>query len=293
MRSAFVLAASIIWSSLTLHAADREVRPELERTYSAWRAALAARDVSGWQKATASHRQVAIRNLIVSQKQPFPDALFNLPMRPAEIATLRFLQIKVLGNTANTAYFGKVDLGLVDPSEVPDNILILKFVKEASGWKFDTSRLLNLTGSPEMRATLQNGGTPSVLDDPAFAPDGVVPPTAKPCPLPDRIGVLQVASFGYITKATVNGFDAGTVQDNAEEHIIIGGLRDGENPLVLEVQEQPIPEGEERHLEVSALVLTGDEKKPTIQVFSWKPEGKNLAEPVKVTIFVNRLTLKD
>jgi hypothetical protein len=292
MRSAFVLA-SILWSTITLHAADMEVRPELERTYSAWRAALAARDVSGWQKSTASHRQVATRNLIVSQRQPFPDALFNLPMRPAEIATLRFLQIKVVGNTANTAYFGKVDMGLVDPSEIPDNILILKFVKEATGWKFDTSRLLNLAGSPEMRASLQNGGTPAVLDDPAFAPDGVVPPTAKPCPLPDRIGVLQVASFGYLTKATVNGFDAGTVQDNAEEHIIIGGLRNGENPLVLEVQEQPIPEGEERHLEVSALVLTGDEKKPTIQVFTWKPEGRNLAEPVKVTIFVNRLTLKD
>ena len=289
MRSAFVLAA-ILSSSMTLRAADAAVRPELERTYSAWRAALAARDVSGWQKATASHRQVATRNLIVSQKQPFPDALFNLPMRPAEIATLRFLQIKVLGNTAN---FGKVDLGLVDPSEVPDNILILKFVREAAGWKFDTSRLLNLAGSPEMRASLQNGGTPAVLDDPAFAPDGVVPPTAKPCPAPDRIGVLQVASFGYITRATVNGFDAGTVQDNAEEHIIIGGLRNGENPLVLEVQEQAIPEGEDRHLEVSALVLTGNEKKPTIQVFSWKPEGKNLAEPVKLTIFVNRLTLKD
>src|SRR6476620_8859334 len=112
MRSDFVLAA-ILWSTVLLYAEDMEVRPELERTYSAWRAALAARDVSGWQKSTASHRQVATRNLIVSQKQPFPDALFTLPMRPAEIATLRFLQIKVLGNTANTAYFGKVDLGLV------------------------------------------------------------------------------------------------------------------------------------------------------------------------------------
>lgn len=291
MRTAYVLAA-ILLPAFTLQAADSEVRPELERTYSAWRAALAARDMRGWQQATASHRQLATRNLIVSQKQPFPEALFNLPMRPAEIATLRFLGLKVVGNTAHTAYFGKVDLGLVDPSEVPENILILKFTREASGWKFDTSRLLNLAGSPEVRATLQNGGTHAVLDEPGLAPDGVVPPTPKPCPVPDRIGVLQVASFGYTTRATVNGFDAATVRDNAEEHIIIGGLRDGENPLVLEVKEEEVPEGEERYLEVNALVLTGEEKRPTIQVFGWKPEGKSLAEPVKLTIFVNRITMR-
>jgi hypothetical protein len=292
MRSAIVSAIAFL-TALALPAADTQVRPELERTYSAWRSALAARNLPAWQRVTASHRQMAIRNLIVSQKQAFPDALFTLPMRPPETVTLRFLQTRVVGDTAHAAYFGKVDLGLMEPSEIPDNILILKFVKEPGGWKFDTSRLLNLAGSPEIRASLQNGGTPAMLDDPSIAPDGVVPPTARPCPVPDRIGVLQIVSFGYATKATVNGFDTCMVQDNAEEHIIIGGLRNGENPLLLEVRELEIPEGEERHLEINALVLTGDEKKPTIQVFGWKPEGKSLAEPVKLSILVSRITMRD
>ena len=284
---------AVLISAFALHAADSDVRPQLERTYSEWRSALAARDLPGWQKVTASHRQMATRNLIVSQKQPFPAALFNLPMRPAETATLRFLQAKVVGNTAHAAYFGKVDLGLVDASEIPDNILILKFVKEATGWKFDTSRLLNLSGSPEIRITLQNGATTPFLDDPAFAPDGQIPATAKPCPIPDRIGVLQVASFGYTTKATVNGFEVATVQDNAEEHLIIGGLRNGENPLILEAKELPVPDGEERHIQVNALVLTEDQKKPTIRVFEWKSDGKDLKDPLKLPIYVNQITLRN
>src|SRR6476659_5601360 len=144
MRFATAFAALLL-SAIALRAADSEVRQELEHTYSAWRSALAARDLQGWARVTASYRQMATRNLIVSQKQLFPDALFNLPMRPPETATLRYLGTKVVGNTAHVAYFGKVDLGLVDPAEIPDNVLILKFIKEATGWKFDTSRLLNLS----------------------------------------------------------------------------------------------------------------------------------------------------
>jgi hypothetical protein len=292
MRFAIALAA-VLLSASAGGANDSALRPDLERTYSTWRSAIAARDMAGWQKSTAAHRQMATRNLIVSQKQPFPEALFNLPMRPADIATLRFLQVKVEGNTAHSAYFGKVDLGLLEASEIPENILVLKFVKEASGWKFDTSRLFNLTGSPELRASLQNGGTNQVLNEPSLAPDGRVPSVAKPCPLPDRIGVLQVASIGYVTSATVNGFDVATVRDNAEEHLIIGGLRNGENPLVLKVEEVAVPEGEDRLLQVNAIILTGDEKKPTIKVFDWKAEGKSLTEPVKLSIFVHRLTMRD
>ena len=277
---------------LPLCLAGQDERRAMERSYSAWRNAIGARDLNGWRQATAAHRQMLTRNLIVSQKQPFPDALFNLPMRPAEISTLRFLEAKVNGPTAHLAYFGKVDLGLTESAEVPENILILKFIKEPTGWKFDTSRLINLASAPEVRASLKNGGSDPALNDPSFQPSGVTPAIPKPCPLPDRIGVLQIASIGYATKATVNGFEVATVQDNAEEHIIIGGLRDGENPLLLEPVAQPVPEGAERQLEVHALILTGDQNRPVIRVFSWKPEGSVPDGPVKLTIHVSRITMR-
>ncbi|MEZ0276836.1 MAG: hypothetical protein ACAH88_18145, partial [Roseimicrobium sp.] len=213
--------------------------------------------------------------------------------RPPEISTLRFLGTTVKGNTANAAYFGKVDLGLVEATQIPDSLLILKFIKESSGWKFDTTQLFNLGSAPDIQAALKSGGRATFLDNPEFAPMGEVPPVPKPCPIPDRIGVLQIASFGYATKAAINGFDVATVQDNAEEHLVIGGLKNGDNALVVEAKQVPIPEGAERSLIINALVLTGDEKRPTIQVFNWKPETHPVTEFQKMTIFVNKITMRE
>lgn len=265
---------------------------EMEQAYSRWREAMVTRSLPAWQQATATSRQITTRNLIVSQKQPFPTALFDIPMRPPETATLRFLKAEVNGPTGQLMYFGKVDVGLLEAKEIPENILILKFIREASGWKFDTTRLVNLSSAPEVRATLKNGGSSAFLNEPEFSPTGIVPPTPKPCPMPDRIGVLQIASFGYETHAVVNTFDVATVSNNAEEHLVIGGLRDGENPLELKVKPLPVEEGQERILEVHALVLTGSETRPTIRVFTWKPEHHPVPETVGQVIHVNRITLR-
>jgi hypothetical protein len=287
------LLALLLLTAGFLRAEDPELRRQLERSYAAWKQALIAGDLTGWQQSTAAHRQMTTRNLIVSQKQPFPHALFAIPMKPPEIATLRFLGATVKGNTANAAYFGKVDLGLLDQSEIPESLFILKFVRESTGWKFDTTRLVNLASVPDIHAALKNGGRANFLEDPAFAPTGEVPPVAKACPAPDRIGVLQIASFGYATRTSVNGFDVATVQDNAEEHLVIGGLRNGDNPLTVEAKQVPVPEGEERSLEINAIILTGNQKRPTIQVFSWKAEKHPVPEFQKMMIFVNKITMRE
>jgi hypothetical protein len=288
------LLALVILTTGILRAEDPDLRRHLERSYNAWKQAIVAADYTGWQQSTAAHRQMATRNLIVSQKQQFPHALFAIPMRPPEVATLRFLGATEKGNTANLAYFGKVDMGLgVDASEIPESLLILKFTRESSGWKFDTTRLFSLASVPDIQATLKSGGRATFLDDPAFAPSGEVPPVPKACPAPDRIGVLQIASFGYSTRASVNGFDVATVQDNAEEHLVIGGLKNGDNPLTVEAKEVPVPEGAERSLEINAIILTGEEKRPTIQVFSWKAEKHPVPEFQKLMIFVNKITMRE
>ncbi len=282
----FILSASV------LEAQDGELRRHLEVVYSNWRTAVISRDLTGWQRATAAHRQMITRNLIVSQKQPFPAAMFAVPIQPPQLLTLRCLGLTSKGNTAHVAYFGKVDLGLVDAAEVPETLLILKFVREATGWKFDTTRLVNLTSAPDILAGLKNGQQATFLNDPEFAPTGDIPAIPKACPTPDRIGVLQIASFGYETKAAVNGFAVATVHDNDEEHLIIGGLRNGDNPLTLEVKETPVPANAERHLEINALVLTGNQERPTIRVFTWKPEGTTVAAAQKLMIHVNQITLR-
>ena len=169
--------------------------------------------------------------MIVSQKQPFPQALFDFPLRAPEPGTLRFMKSEANGPTAHAVYFGKVDVGIPDAGEIPENLLLLKFINESGRWKFDTLRLVNLAGAPDVRASLKNGGSSGMLNSPEFVPSGIVPPPRSSCQAPDHVAALQVASLGYATVPRVNGFALPVVADAAEQHIIIGGLKArGEHP---------------------------------------------------------------
>lgn len=271
---------------------DEGLRRELERSFSGWRTAIATRNLAAWKEHTASFRQVETRNMIVSQRQPFPQALFDFPLRAPEPGMLRHMKSEARGLTASSVYFGKVDVGIPDAGEIPENLLLLKFINESGRWKFDTLRLINLASAPDVRAALKNGGSPGILGSPEFAPTGMVPPTPKPCQAPDHVAALQVASLGYATLPRVNGFALPVVADAAEQHIIIGGLNTGENTLSLEVKPTPVAEGSARHLTVDAVVLTGNEAKPMTRVFRWKPPGETAPEFTEQKIIVNKITLR-
>lgn len=277
---------------LTASADEAALRRDLEKTFSDWRAAIATHNLADWQQCTATSRQVLTRNLIVSQKQLFPKALFEFPLHAPETSTLRFIKAGEKGATANLIYFGKADLGIPDPGEIPELLVMLKFINESSRWKFDTVKLVNLDPAPEILAMLKNGNGNAAINMPEFSPSGIVPPTPKACPAPDHMAALQITSLGYTTSATVNGFALPVVRDGAEQHLIIGGLKDGENALTLEVKPTPVAEGSARHFEVNAIVITGNEKKPSIRVFNWKPEGETAPEFSEKKIYVNKITLR-
>ncbi|MEI6535564.1 MAG: hypothetical protein WCN98_09515 [Verrucomicrobiaceae bacterium] len=284
--------AACLAFALTVRADEPALRRELDRVFSDWRSAIATHNLAAWQQSTASSRQNLTRNLIVSQKQSFPQALFDFPLRAPETSTLRFIKAEEKGATANLIYFGKVDFGIPDAGEIPELILVLKFINESSHWKFDTLKLINLDSAPEVLASLKNGGNNAMLNTPELSPSGVVPPTPKACPVPDHIAALQITSLGYATGAKVNGFSLPVVSDGAEQHLIIGGLKDGENALTLDIKPTQVAEGSARHLEVNAIVITGNEKKPSIRVFNWKPEGQTVPEVSDQKIIVNKITMR-
>ncbi len=285
-------AVLTLFCATGLRGEDDTLRRELERAYSGWRTAIVTRNLAAWKENTASFRQMDTRNMIVSQKQPFPQALFDFPLRAPETGTLRFIKAQAKGPTARAIYFGKADVGIPDSGEIPENLLLLNFINESGRWKFDTLRLINLASVQDIRTTLKNGGNSGILNSPEFEPDGVLPPTQKPCAAPDHIATLQVASLGYATVARVNGFALPVVADAAEQHIIIGGLKDGENTLTLEIKPTVVAEGSARHLVVHAVLLTGNEAKPMIRVFTWKPPEKNAPEFSEQKIIVNKITMR-
>ena len=84
----------------------------------------------------------------------------------------------------------------------------------------------------------------------------------------------------------------GHVVDTAEQQLIIGGLLRGDNDVKLEVKVLPIPEGEDRYLEVEAVLLTGEEKNPTVRVFDWVPKEPTVPPVISLNVVVNNLTMK-
>lgn len=286
--SLFILLLSPGW---LLAEEDPEVlRSKLGRIYGEWRAALTAKSTSAWQNHTSAYRQVLTRNMIVSQGQVFPDALFSLPMSPPDTLKLRLLEAEANGPTAHLIYFGPVDLGL-EMENVPDNMLVLKFYQEKGGWKFDSSKMVNLGESPEMRESIKNGDLEFLKHAP-FNPPGVLPAMPKLCGKPEYVSALRVHAVGYQVVAQCNGFDFPMVENNAEQHLMMGGLKRGPTPLRLMVKEVPLPVPDaDKILSVEVIVLTGKEERPIVKVFRWSAEAQ-ASGTVDLTVTLDNGTLR-
>ncbi len=295
IRFSFLLLsclASLLFLPASAHSEDAELRVTLDKIYTEWRSALLAKNLVAWRTCTSTYRQVTTRNLIVSQKLRYPDAVFELPVVPPDILRLKLLEVEAVGDTAHLIYFGKIDLGLGDDSQsIPENLLVLKFFKEKGFWKFDSTKFINLADNPDMREACQRG-TPEFLKHPPFNPPGTAPAVPRLCKEPEKVAALRIQAFGYEVLANVNGFDGTPIVDTAEQQLIIGGLARGDNAVRLEVKTLPVPDGEERFLEVQAVLLNNDEKNPAVRVFSWTPKESTVPPVISLNIVINNLTMK-
>ncbi len=277
--------------SLQAKAEDAELRSSLQKVYSEWRSALLAKNLTAWRTCTTAYRQVFTHNLIVSQKLRYPDAIFELPVTPPDPLKLKLLEVEANGPTAHLIYFGKIDLGIGkgDVTEIPENLLVLKFFQDRGGWKFDSTKFINLADNPDMRDACKNGNPEFLKHDP-FNPPGVVPAVPKPCKEPEKMAMLRVQAIGYEVIPTVNGYENTPVVDTAEQQLLIGGLNRGDNEAVLQIKEIPVPEGEERYLEVEAVLMHDQPRQAVTRVFDWVPTTKPVPATVMLNIIVNNAT---
>jgi hypothetical protein len=229
-------------------------------------------DTKLWQQTTAQYRQIGMRNIIVSQKKKWPDALFEALVSPPDVSAMTLARATENRATAQLVYYGKADFGIgIEPEEIPDGLLLLMFVKEKSGWKFNTSRFMSLAESEDI-AKRAKGGDFSFLDAPELQPPGNVPPLPKLCPIPELVGYVEIVSFGYETQLTVNSRSEHTVIDNVQSGLIIGGLKVGVNPIKVEVRPLPVapdaPGGGKRHFEFSIYRPAADPGDPPKQIYT-------------------------
>ncbi len=222
-----ILAISVLLSSLA--AAQDNLRPALETTYSAWREAMIRKDPSVWQRVTAEHRRIEVRNRIVSEKLPFPATVFELPAPPPTLQGLRFLEAKQNGPTAKASYFGKVDFGVGgDPTE---NLLVLSFVRGSGGWLYDRADFVNLTGLAAVRKELAAGNLKYLKETPEAQPSGKIPPTPISANRAKHIAKVYVFCPGREVEVQINKISRHRFANAKEAEVVIGGAVDGANEV--------------------------------------------------------------
>ncbi len=214
--------------------AQDALRPALETTYGAWREAIVGRDVNVWQRVTAEHRKMEVRNRVVSEKLPFPAAIFDLPAPPPTIAGLRFLSAKQNGATAKASYFGKIDFGV--GGAPTDNLLVLSFIKGSGGWLYDRADFINLAALPVVRKELAAGDLKYLEETPEAQPSGVVPPTPITAPMAKYIAKVYVFCPGREVNVQINKISRHRFANAKEAEIVIGGALAGQNEVQYSVK---------------------------------------------------------
>ncbi len=275
----------------SVNAQDAGLERTLVNVYNRWRKALSNKDAAAWAASIPRYRQVVTRNLIVSQRQPFPSAVFAVPLDPADVSGLRLVQMRAVGDTAHLLYFGKVNIG-GDPAKIPDNLLMLKFMKEREEWRYDSSRMFNLESTPGVRQELQQGGTPALLDEPQFRPPGTLPPTPALCEPPQNMSGVTIQSFGYETRLNVNGFDYPVMSDHAEKLFVIGGLNNGRNDVRLSIKPTKLVEEKDRLLQLDFFVFTGNQAKPSVRVLHYQLKDANPPASVTLPLVIDAATME-
>ncbi len=215
--------------------ADDALRETLERTYATWRNAMIRKDFNAWQRITAEHRVMEVRNRIVSEQRPFPASAFEIPAAPPALDGLRFLEVARNGRTAKASYFGRINFGVGGaPTE---NLLVLSFVQGNRGWQYDRADFVNLSALPEVRRELATGDLRYLRETPEIRPSGDVPPTPVAVPPAQYIAKVYVFCPGREVQVQVNRASRHRFTNAQEAELVIGGARDGRNEVQFSIRQ--------------------------------------------------------
>lgn len=269
-----ILAFIFIFPGISM--ADEALRANLEKTYTIWRDSMMKKDVRIWQQVTAEHRQVEVKNRIVSEKLPFPSTLFNLPAPPPLLSGLKFLTASKNGCTAKAAYFGKVDFGV--GGEPTDNLLVVSFIQSGDRYLYDKADYVNLTALPDVREELQAGDISYLKGVPEAQPSGVVPPTPPAVQPASTIAKVYVFSPGREVEVLVNKVSRHKFINSKEAETVIGGARGGLNEVQYAIRKLEEGTGKEA-LTIRVYLLSEVKGVKPIKAFEYQIEENGTPAP--------------
>ncbi len=252
--------------------AQDALRPALERTYTVWRDAVLRKDFSTWERATAPHRRLEVKNRILAEKRPFPASVFEIPALPPALAGLRFLETSQNGPTAKASYFGKIDFQ-VEGREPSDNLLVLSFVSDRGVWTYDRADFVNLEALPAVRKELAAGNLEYLKETPEARASGQVPPMPIPANPAKYIAKVYVFSPGREVQVQINKISRHRFANAKEAEVVIGGARDGPNEVQFSVKKLEGGTGKEA-MTIRVYLMSEVAGVKPVKVFEYQvPEG--------------------
>jgi len=245
-----------------------QLQNDLAHSYQQWRDSMILGDFNQWSASTAKHRKVAIKNRIMSEKRPFPQSLFLIPTPPPSIEGLKCLASRQQGATALAIYFGKVDFGVGGSPQ--DNLLLLSFLHQNGGWKYDTADYLSLAALPDVRKQLKEGNL-DYISHKDFYPSGVSPRIPLEVPPAKWIAKVFVFSPGREVRVSVNGNSRHRFQDNKAAEVVIGGAVDRGNQIQFTTKSLEGSSGKEP-LRISVFLMSQVPGVNPVNIYEYKVE---------------------
>lgn len=263
--------------------AQDDLRQPLESSYNAWRNAILKKDPLAWERATAAHRRIDVKNRILSEKRAFPASIFNLPSQPPALTGLKFLEAKQNRSTAKASYFGKIDFGV--GGEPTDNLMVLSFVRGGNGWLYDRADYINLTALPEVRKELAAGDLKYLKETPESQPSGVVPPTPLEVRPAKIIAKVYVFCPGREVQVQVNKFSRHRFANAKEAETVIGGALDGPNEVQFAIKKLDGGTGKEA-MTIRVYLLSEVEGVKPIKAFEYQIAEDEALQPYGTKSFI-------
>ncbi|HEX5789608.1 MAG TPA: hypothetical protein VFY13_00580 [Luteolibacter sp.] len=276
-----ILAAVLV---MPLGAQEDPLRAGLEQTYNAWRNSVVTRNEMTWRKVTATHRQVMVKNRILSEKLPYPASIFELPGTPPSIGEMKYLGSRRSGPTAKSYYLGRVDFGN-GPTQT-ENLLVLGFVGAAESWRYDQADFINLAALPEVRQELAAGDLRYIDASPELLPSGQVPPTPNEVAEAPYIAKVYAFCPGRQVRANVNGVSPHVFEDDQQAQIIIGGARPGANQLQFSISELDPMQPATGALTVRVYLMSQIEGVKPVKVYQYQVDAGQRYEPQITAQFI-------
>ncbi len=230
-----------------MQATAQDLKAELEKSYKAFADALLAKDPIKFKSAMSASAYGNLKNRMSATGSKFPDAFFAAgPMMLKDLTKLKYHRALVNGVTANAIYSQK--------EEEETTLVILKFVKEATDWKF---ALFDMKGSDEINKAA-NAGDFSFLSGKEYQPSGIRPTIPAEIVAGEVQGILDVFCYEYKVSVTINGNEQSTTDNKSSSGWILGGLKKGKNKITITAK--PVEGGKPATITIKIRIKDGDEE---------------------------------